>query len=141
MKKSKWSILWISSFVFIVCQVDCYWNILKLSCRTYRAHIASYRILASYRAFLKNKRSRTSLPALFLLWRKIFVLLYFINKSNFTVLLSLVCEIMVCFNYLLTRFWGHKFWNQPCLSDQVVFFCMAKKQDKNLNILRTFKMK
>ena len=28
-------------FVLMVCQVDCYWNILKLRCRTYRAHIAS----------------------------------------------------------------------------------------------------
>ena len=43
-------------FVFIVCRVEDYQNILKLSCRQLA--------FTSYKAFLKNKkRSRTSLPA------------------------------------------------------------------------------
>ena len=47
-------------FVFIVCQVESYQNILKLNCRTIP--------LNSYKASLKNKnkkRAGTSLPASF----------------------------------------------------------------------------
>ena len=45
-------------FVFIVCQVEGYQNILKLSCRSLA--------FVSYKDFLKSKRrSRTSLPVSF----------------------------------------------------------------------------
>ena len=45
-------------FVFIVCRVEDYRNMLKLTCRPLA--------LTSYKAFLKNKeRSETSLPASF----------------------------------------------------------------------------
>ena len=45
---------------FYVCQVEDYQNILKLSCRQLA--------FTSYKAFLKNKRSRTSLPISFSAW-------------------------------------------------------------------------
>ena len=49
-------------FVFILWQVEGYGNILKLSCR-------SLAFTSYYKAFLKNqKRSGTSLPALFSGW-------------------------------------------------------------------------
>ena len=44
----------------------------------------------------------------------------------------------------LTKLWRHKFWSQPYLSDQVVFYSWPKSQHKNQNILitkRAFKMK
>ena len=50
-KKSK-----LSKFIFVVCQVEDYQNILKISCRQLA--------FTSYKSFLKNKkRSGTSLPA------------------------------------------------------------------------------
>ena len=59
-KKRKLTYLWINGlkFVFIVCQVECYQSILKLSCRPLA--------FTSNKAFIKNKkRSRTILPASF----------------------------------------------------------------------------
>ena len=46
-------------------------------------------------------------------------------------------------NRLLIRLWRYEFWNQPYVSNQVVFSARAKSQDNNLNIFRTkraFKM-
>ena len=63
LKNQNWAYLWINSlklysFVFIVCQVEGYRNILKLS----RRPLA----ITSYKAFLKNKKmSGTSLPPSF----------------------------------------------------------------------------
>ena len=66
-------------FAFIVCQVEGYRNILKLSLQT----IA----FTSYKAFLKNeKRSRTCLPASFSAWflkRNIsLVIIYYLSKFH-----------------------------------------------------------
>ena len=70
-------------FVFILCQVEGYRNMLKLSGRPLT--------FTSYKGFLKNqKRSRTTLPSHFLhdFWWKIFLLIYFINWPNFIVFTS-----------------------------------------------------
>ena len=67
-------------FVFIVCQVEDYRNILKLSCRSL--------------ALQNKKRSGTSLPASLSAWfLKENILLYTINWLNFIVWLSLLREI------------------------------------------------
>ena len=47
-------------------------------------------------------------------WTKTFVFQSFINWTNFTAWLLLLCEILVnmCFrNSLLTRYWCHKIWD------------------------------
>ena len=72
-------------FLFIVCQVEGYQNVLKLSSRQLA--------FASYKVFLKNKNgSWTSLPASFLhdFQRKVFILLYSFNRPNFIVCLPLL---------------------------------------------------
>ena len=52
---------YVLQFVFTVCQVEVFWNTLKLSCRPLA--------FTSSKAFLKNKkRSGTSLPASFFAW-------------------------------------------------------------------------
>ena len=77
-------------FVFIVCQVEGFRNILKLSCRA----IA----FTSYKAFFKE--TKRGLEILFLshflyeLWRKLFLLLHCINWPNFIVWLPLLPEIL-----------------------------------------------
>ena len=51
LKNQNWTYLWINSFiqfVFTVCQVEGYWNQLKLSCRPLA--------FTSFKAFLKNKK-------------------------------------------------------------------------------------
>ena len=76
--------------VFIVCQIEGYRNILKLSCRSLPFY--------SYTVFLKNKnRSRTArfLPHfLHDFWRKIFFLLCSIIWPNFFFWLPLLREIL-----------------------------------------------
>ena len=71
----------------MVYQVEDYQNILKLSCRALA--------FKSYKAFLKNKTSRTSFLSHFLhdFWRKYF-LLYSITWLNFIGWLPLLCEIL-----------------------------------------------
>ena len=66
LKRQNWPYLWINSrkfytVCFIVCQVEGYQNILKLSCRPI--------VFTLCKALLENKeRSRTSTPASFSLW-------------------------------------------------------------------------
>ena len=58
---SGWIVQGFIQFIFIICQVEGYRNILKLSCRSLA--------FTSCKAFLKKKnRSGTSLPALFSAW-------------------------------------------------------------------------
>ena len=76
-------------FVLIVCQVEGYQNIPKLS----------YTPLAftSYKAFSKKKRGLelVSLPHfVYEFWRKVFIYLYSINQPNFVAWLSLLPEIL-----------------------------------------------
>ena len=83
--------------VFMVCQVEDYQNILKLSCRPLA--------FISYKVFLNNKRSGASLPASFSTW--LFEGKYFssyILLPDFFVWLPLLREILrnIC-NCLLTR--------------------------------------
>ena len=104
----------------------------------------SWRSLAftSYKAFKENKkRSGTSLPASFSTWllNKYFYCyvllpeqislsgaLYFVRYWIICVLQLLVNQVVTC-----------KFWNQPYLSNQVVFPTWLKSQNKNVNILKT----
>ena len=80
------------SFIYIfliVCQVEDYRKLLKLSCRPLA--------FTSNKAFLKKKkRSETSFSVSFSAWflRKIFMLLYSITWPNFNVWLLLLCEIL-----------------------------------------------
>ena len=95
LNNQNWAYLWINSLtfyiqiVFIVCQVEDYRNVLKRGCRPFA--------FTSNKAFLKKtKRSGTSLPASYFrwFWRKIFLLLYSITRTNFTVWLPLLREIL-----------------------------------------------
>ena len=121
-------------FVSIACQVEGYENILKLT----------YRPLAFTlcKAFLKNKKSSgTSFPASFSAW--------FLKKNIYPVIFysptNLYCPVAFTswdigqFLYricLVTRLWGHKFWNSSDLSSQANFSVWPKSQDKNLSIFR-----
>ena len=122
-------------FVFIVCKAEDYRDILKLSCKLL-AFIA-------YKAFLKNKkRSGTSFTASFSA--------YFLKKNNSLVMFHYLIKFhylvaftswdigqYVCCNWLLTRLWRQKSWNNTYLSNQFAFSTWPKSQYKNLNILRT----
>ena len=83
-------------FVFIFCQVECCRNILKLSYRplaftSYKSCFYSYKSLGLKLVFLPH--------FLHGFWRKIFLLLYSINWSNFIASLPLLCQILdsICF--------------------------------------------
>ena len=121
-------------FVFIVCQVEEYQNILKLCCRPLA--------FTSCKSFLKNKiRSWASLPASFSV---LYVIFYYLAKFYCLVAFTSwdIGQYVYC-NYLLIRMWRHKFWDYFVLSTQAVFSKWQKSKDKNLNILRTkraFKM-
>ena len=87
LKNQNWAYLWINSLKFyIVCQVEDYQNILKLSCRPLAFN--------SHKGFLTNKkRSGTSLPASFSAWfsKKIIylVLFYYLTKFHCLVAFTL----------------------------------------------------
>ena len=74
---------------FMVCQVEGYRNLLKLSCRP----IAFTSLKAS---FFKKKRSGTSLPASFPVWflkKNTSLAIYYINWQNLIVWLPVLREI------------------------------------------------
>ena len=124
-------------FVFIVCQVKDYRNVLTLNCRS----IA----FISRNLFKKTKRGRklVSLPHfLHDLWRKILPLLYSIiyilTKFHWLVAFTSwdIGQYVYC-NCLWNSLWRHEFWNCSCLSNQTVWAVKT-------NILRTkraYKMK
>ena len=126
LKNQNWAYLWINSLkVYIVyfyrMPSQGYRNILKQSSRTKRA-LELVSQLHFLHAFCK----------------KLSFLLYSLDWPNFIVWLpSWDIVHYVYFNYLLTRLWRHKFWNEPFISNQAVFSKWPKSQDKNLNILRT----
>ena len=102
-KKSKLSIYLVS----IVCQVEDYQNILKLSSRPLT--------FTSFEVFVKSKkRSGTSFPASFSAWllrKNIFlVTFYYLIKFHCLVAFTLwdIAQYVYC-NCLLTRLWRHKF--------------------------------
>ena len=89
-----------------------------------------------------KKKSVTSLPASFTPWflkkKKIsLVIFYWLTKFHCLVL-STLRDIWqyVCCNFLLTRLWNHKFWNDAYIFNQVGFSTWSKCQDQNLNIFR-----
>ena len=146
-KNRNWAYLWINcvtlyAVFFIVCQVEGYKNILKLSSKQLA--------FTSYKDFLKNKRrSGTSFPASFPAWflKKFISLAICYSLTKFHCLLAFtswdIGQYVYC-NCLLVRLWRHKFWNQSYLSSQDVFPTWLKFWDKNLNILRmkrAFEMK
>ena len=93
-KNQNWAYFWINSVkfyidCFIVCQVEDYQKILKLSCRSLA--------FTSYKAFLKTKRGLELVSlANFMhdFWSKMFILLYSIAWPNFIVWLRLLREIL-----------------------------------------------
>ena len=109
LKSQNCTCLWINSlkFVFILCQVECYRNILKLTCRPLA-------FLPSYKALLKSKkRSGTSHPASFSAWflKRNISLVIFYQLIKFHCLVdSTLWDIgpYVYCNCLLTRLWRHK---------------------------------
>ena len=141
LKNQNWAYLWINSlksfvqFVFIVCQVVGYRNILKLICKLLP--------FTSYKAFLKNKkRSGTSLSCLILCiifkekcFSCYYLLIDHVSLSGCLYFVD-IGQYVNC-NCLLTRLWRHEFWSEPYLSNQTVFPTWPKSHDKNLNILRT----
>ena len=79
---------YVLQFLFTVCQVEVYWNTLKLSCRPLA--------FTSAKAFLKNKnRSGTSLPASFFAWflKKNIYLVIFYYLIKFHDLVVFIYEI------------------------------------------------
>ena len=93
--------------VSIVCQVEDYQNILKLSSRPLA--------FTSFEVFVKSKkRSGTSFPASFSAWllrKNIFlVTFYYLIKFHCLVAFTLweIAQYVYC-NCLLTRLWRHKF--------------------------------
>ena len=126
-------------FVSVLCQVEGYRTILKLSCRPL--------LLLHIKLFWKTKRGlKIFLLPHFLhdFRRKIFLLFYSANWSNFNVWVPLLYWAIVYCNCLLTRLWRIKFWDWSYFSNQAGFCAWPKSQDKNLNIMRTkraFKIK
>ena len=101
-------------FLFIVCQVEGYRNILQLSCRPF-----------ALTHFLKKKHKEvhgTSFPSSFSAWflKKNISLVIFYNLVKFNCLVAFtswdVWQNMYC-NCLLTELWRHKFWNYSHLSN------------------------
>ena len=136
LKNQKWAYLWINSLKFLqfflmVCEVEDYRNILKLSCRPLA--------FASYETSLK-----ISLPTLFSAWflkKDIFLaIFYYLTKSHCLVALSSwdFGEYMYC-NCLLTRFWRYNFFEINLIFLIKLFFKGLKIQDKNLSIYWTKK--
>ena len=123
-------------FVFVVCQVEDYWNILKLSCRPL--------VFTSYKAYLKSKtRSGTNLPVSFsaCVFKKniSLVIFYFLTKCHCLVAFTswVIGQDIYC-NCLLTRLWRHNFEINLIFLTKSFFSTWPKSQDKNLNsILRT----
>ena len=79
---------YVLQFAFTVCQVEVFWNTLKLSCRPLA--------FTSSKAFLKNKkRSGTSLPASFFAWflKKNIYLVIFYYLIKFHDLVVFIYEI------------------------------------------------
>ena len=135
-----WAYLWINSLkfytvftVFIICQIEDYLNILKLSCKP----LASI----SEKAFLKSKiRFGTSLPASFPAWllKKNIYLIIFIGWLPFCEILGNTCVVIVCkTDYNIISF-------EINLIFLIVLLFLHDQKDKTLNILRTkraFEMK
>ena len=95
-------------FVIIVCQVENYRNVLKLSCWPLAFTLC--------KAFFLKKKKEGGLELVFLphflhhFWRKMFFMLYSITWPNFSNWLILLREGFGKY-CLLTRLWGHTFWN------------------------------
>ena len=91
-------------FVFIFCQVECCRNILKLSYSplaftSYKSCFYSYKSLGLKLVFLPH--------FLHGFWRKIFLLLYSINWSNFIVSLPLLRQILYSICFAVVRLPGY----------------------------------
>ena len=137
--------------VFIACQAGRYWNILKLCSRplVFTNHLALFKL------FLKRGLELAFLPCfLYNFWRKIFLFLYCINWTNFSVYFMrywTIWLLQLSVNHVVMS-WILKFIlsDRRCLSSCQIdvvssrFFYMTKSRDNNLKTLRTnraFKMK
>ena len=118
----------------IICQVENYRHILKLS---YRSLAFTLKIFF----FKKKKKSEISLPASFSAWflkKNISVIFYCLTKFQCMVIFTLwdIRQYVYC-SCLLTRMWCHEYLNYDYLSNKTVFAAWSKSQDKKLNILKT----
>ena len=94
--------------ISFLCQVEDYWNMLKLSCRPLA--------FTSYKAFLKNKRSGTSFLASFSAWflkKSIsLVIFHYLTKFHCPAAFTLWDNVQYEYcNCLLTSLSLHKFSN------------------------------
>ena len=94
LKNQNWAYLWINSLKFdTVCLSRGLLKTLKLRSNSL--------VFISHKAFMKNKRSGTSLLASFSTYfsRKLFLTFYSINLPNFIVwaMLGNMCTVIVCF--------------------------------------------
>ena len=101
--KSKWSAAW---FQYILLALNLAYNKNKL----YKTLGYWSRDMLNF-DFLEKGLGIVSPPHfLYDISRKMFVMLYYINWSNFIVWLPLLLEILVN-KCIWSKFWGHKFWN------------------------------
>ena len=132
LKNQDWAYPWINSNVLY----SLFLLYSKLRAREIYWNKAADHLLLSHTDFLKIKSGQelVSLPHfLHDFWKKMFLLLYFINLTKFHCLIVFTSwdnkQYVYC-NCLLTRLSCHKFWNNPDLSNQAVFSKCPKSQDK-----------
>ena len=108
---------------------------------------AAEHLVLTHKSFFKKQRDLElvslpqSPPFLHDFWRKIFLVLYSNNWSNFIVCLLVLREILaICVLYLLTRLW-HKFWNNLVFLIKLSFLTKKLKQKFIYLEKRAFKIK
>ena len=121
-------------FVFTVCQLEGYQNILKLNC---------WRLAFTlHKTFLKDKkRSGTSLPTTFQhnFWRKKFILLYSIKVYFLVAFISWDIGQYVYCNYLLNMCDVTNVKISLIFLIKPLFFCMTKKSSHEFKYLENEK--
>ena len=142
LKKEKWAYIWINSqnfyTVYFYCMLSLSWGISKyIEIKLQITYF--YFIYSSFKNKKKSGSSPASLTVWFLKKNISLVIFYYLTKCEYLVAMtSWDIEQYVYCNYLLTRLWRYKFWNWPCISNQIVFSIWPE------NILRTkiaFKMR
>ena len=121
-------------FVFTVCELEGYQNILKLNC---------WRLAFTlHKTFLKDKkRSGTSLPTTFQhnFWRKKFILLYSIKVYFLVAFISWDIGQYVYCNYLLNMCDVTNGKISLIFLIKPLFFCMTKKSSHEFKYLENEK--
>ena len=126
LKNQNWEYLWINSWNFYTVYFHC------LPTSGLSKYIEmKWQITCFYLFAFLFLLELVSLPHFLLdFWRKIFLLLYSINQSNFDCLYFLRYWAHVYCNCLLTSLWRHKFWKQPYLLIKPFFLHDQKVKTK-----------